>query len=238
MILVAGMHRSGSSILAKLLLEAGADFGNPETFYPADQWNPDGYFEHLDILDVNLKLVNGPFGKLSYAFLPGEKTIRQRAKSISPKVKAAIRTHGKNTVKENRFCLTLPAWIDHGLEVEKALVCIRHPANVVRSLWKRNKLPAWFGYRIWLLHNERLLNTLHQQGIPYKVVSHETLTNAETGVEHLSAVLAFLNLNKTAAEVGELLHQNVRMKPKRKHAKTLPLSVDQLYQDLLNQSIG
>ena len=45
MILIAGTHRSGTSLVARLLYESGADFGNPEGFYPPDQWNRGGYFE-------------------------------------------------------------------------------------------------------------------------------------------------------------------------------------------------
>ena len=44
MYLITGMHRSGTSLVAQIFFEVGMDFGDPENFYPADRWNPDGYF--------------------------------------------------------------------------------------------------------------------------------------------------------------------------------------------------
>ena len=39
------MHRSGTSLVAQMFAEAGADLGNVDSFYRADKWNQDGYFE-------------------------------------------------------------------------------------------------------------------------------------------------------------------------------------------------
>lgn len=85
--LISGMHRSGTSIVAQLFYEAGSDMGNHETFYKPDKWNPDGYFEQTDIHSVNMPIVNGPWGKLSYFFLPSNDTIIVRSKKFgsSPK---------------------------------------------------------------------------------------------------------------------------------------------------------
>jgi len=234
--LIAGMHRSGSSILAKVLREAGADFGDEETFYPADKWNPDGYFEQREILDINLRLVNGNYGKLSYAFLPSDETILKRSYPIQSKIESAISKFSDKVVKENRFCLTLNAWIAHGLTVEKAIICIRHPALVARSLWKRNRLPAWFGYRIWYQHHERLLEALYTNGIPYKVVSHEAFVSEQNQQAELLGLLRFFELDEAFPFADELLKKNVHTKPDEEHSKALPLPVAELYQRLLNQS--
>ena len=68
--LISGMHRSGTSLVAQLFFEAGADMGNPSTFYPTDKWNSDGYFEQTDILAINQPLINGFLGRFSYFWLP------------------------------------------------------------------------------------------------------------------------------------------------------------------------
>lgn len=47
-ILVAGMHRSGTSLLSMLLNELDLDFGNE--LLAEDDDNPTGYFEHLEIV--------------------------------------------------------------------------------------------------------------------------------------------------------------------------------------------
>ena len=52
--------------MAQVYNEAGFDLGCPDDFYAADKWNVDGYFEQPEIHAVNMPLINGPFGKLSY----------------------------------------------------------------------------------------------------------------------------------------------------------------------------
>jgi hypothetical protein len=47
-LIVTGMHRSGTSLLASFLRAAGINLG--ENLYPADSANPLGYFEDLDFL--------------------------------------------------------------------------------------------------------------------------------------------------------------------------------------------
>ena len=110
MLLVTGMHRSGTSITTQLLLEAGAKLGNPDKLFPGDKWNPDGYFEQMEILDVNISLVNGPWGKLSYLSPPSENLILKRADKLEKKIMELATSHMDLIVKDPRFCLTFPVW--------------------------------------------------------------------------------------------------------------------------------
>src|SRR5579864_6251037 len=54
-LVVTGMHRSGTSLLASFVRAAGINLG--ETFYPADGANPLGYFEDLEILEMQRKMM-------------------------------------------------------------------------------------------------------------------------------------------------------------------------------------
>ena len=71
--IITGMHRSGTSLVARLFYEFGADMGTPEYFYRPDKWNPEGYFEQPDIHAINMPLINGPWWKLAYFWLPSTK---------------------------------------------------------------------------------------------------------------------------------------------------------------------
>ena len=73
------------ALVAKV--EAGADLGNPETLYPGDRWNPDGYFEQPDIHAINMPLIHGPWGRLAYFFLPSQSTIIKRGQKMSARIK-------------------------------------------------------------------------------------------------------------------------------------------------------
>ena len=76
------MHRSGTSLVARILLGAGGDLGDPKGFFPPDRWNKDGYFEQTDIHSVNMALINGRFGRLAYLKLPAEQTVIRRSAAL------------------------------------------------------------------------------------------------------------------------------------------------------------
>lgn len=59
MIVVTGMHRSGTSLVAMTLEALGVSFGNHEEFYGSDRWNERGYFERRDVIDLNSRLLTG-----------------------------------------------------------------------------------------------------------------------------------------------------------------------------------
>ncbi|MEO8071537.1 MAG: hypothetical protein ABI652_09045, partial [Acidobacteriota bacterium] len=54
-LVVAGMHRSGTSLLASLLHGSGCRMG--EACLPADTHNRRGYFEDLEFLDLNRRML-------------------------------------------------------------------------------------------------------------------------------------------------------------------------------------
>ncbi|HVX65940.1 MAG TPA: sulfotransferase, partial [Bryobacteraceae bacterium] len=54
-LIVAGMHRSGTSLLASLLDRSGCRMG--EALLPADAHNRPGYFEDLEFLDLNRRML-------------------------------------------------------------------------------------------------------------------------------------------------------------------------------------
>jgi Glycosyl transferase family 2/Sulfotransferase family len=54
-LIVAGMHRSGTSCLASLLHRGGCRMG--DTLLPADAHNRPGYFEDLEFLDLNRRML-------------------------------------------------------------------------------------------------------------------------------------------------------------------------------------
>ena len=58
MIVVTGMHRSGTSLAALVLQALGADFGPDDALYGADDHNADGYLERLEAVDLNLSLIH------------------------------------------------------------------------------------------------------------------------------------------------------------------------------------
>lgn len=234
MILIAGMHRSGTSMLAGLLYKSGADFGRPEDFYPADIWNPDGYFEQQDIQKLNMKLIHGPWGKLSYLNLPTPQTVLSRGRRLDEALTEVSKRIENQVVKENRFCITLPAWQQAGLKVDKVIICLRNPWDVVRSLKKRNRLPFVIGFRLWHEHLIRIL--VASEGIDRRLFLYENVIAEATNTKEFTDILNFMDIRLDEQKADLLLKDYLR-KPERTTVQDeqLPGYVEKLWNQLLEE---
>lgn len=230
--IISGMHRSGTSLVARLFHEAGADLGDPETFYRPDRWNPDGYYEQPDIHAVNMPLVHGNWGRLAYLRLPSATTIRKRGRRRADQIRDLAIRYRDCVVKDTRFCLTLPAWLEADAPVTRIVVCLRNPWSVSRSLQTRNWIPLHLGYRLWIEHNRRLLQ--HAAGIPLWFVRFENLIDPCQFHRELQTVFRFCGL-QIDSDQAETLRETV-VKPSLNHFPTLrealPLDAEQLWSQL------
>ena len=235
MYLISGMHRSGTSLIARFFYEAGADLGDHSTFYRPDQWNPDGYFEQPDFHAVNMPLINGHWGKLAYFRLPSTATIMRRAARLSDQIECTADKYRQQVVKETRFCLTLPAWQQYGAVVDGITICLRHPTAVARSLGRRNRIPSSIAYRLWETHLERLLE--HSQGIPRRFVRYENVLDDKLASKELRPALESAGVACDDDQACRLYGKLVR--PNRGFSKQetshLPASVARLWDDLLQR---
>ncbi len=169
MIVVTGMHRSGTSLVAGILSRFGVDFGDPSGFYEADNWNARGYCEQRDVMDLNSVIVTGfprttgsfarALAAASYATMPGPERMRKRARRMERVLNRLGEKYRKCAVKDPRFCLTMGYWQEFA-PIESVIVCTRHPHETVMSLRRRQSLPRWLGYRFWNYHIERLLSQI------------------------------------------------------------------------------
>ena len=209
--IITGMHRSGTSLVTRFFFEMGADLGDPEGFIDPDRWNRDGYFEQKAVLDINRALIHGPIGKLAYLKLPSIETIRRRGGRHAGAIRKVASDYQGRLVKETRFSLTLPAWIDHGAAVERIIVCLRHPSAVARSLARRNLLWRAHGYRLWTIHNERLLR--YVEGMPVRFVSYAHVVRPETFTSEMEGALTFMGVGKDVHRLYELSQRILRPSP-------------------------
>lgn len=238
--IIAGMHRSGTSLVARIAYEAGADMGDPSTFYRPDRWNPDGYFEQPEIHAINIPLVNGPLWKFSYFFLPSENTIRRRARdrSLAEMIREADSRYRNKLVKENRFCLTLPAWLDQGTEIEQILLVLRNPNEVALSLRRRQRVPLRKGRTLWETHNRRLLDTAGRHQIPMHITRYDRFLDPETRHEESASALAFLGIDLAEDRIDDLIIR-VADTGMRHHTgegeHMKPESVRELWEDLVQR---
>lgn len=186
------MHRSGTSLVARLFFEFGACMGDPDTFYRSDKWNPDGYFEHTDIQSINMSLIHGPYWKFAYFMLPSTKKIISRAVPFKDEIQHVSEKYREAVIKETRFCLTLPAWQQYSTHINKVLFCFRDPFSVARSVKRRNRIPIKRGFALWYTHNQRLLENVGD--LPLWFVDYDRLVNSDSYLNEVRAATRFFNL--------------------------------------------
>lgn len=209
MIIVAGMHRSGTSLTAQILQSLGADFGPADEMWEADQWNANGYLERRDVIDVNSQAITGisrtdnklvaVASQVAYLRMPTAQKIGAR---IDQAEVAKICAASKGlAVKDPRLCLTLPPWLATG-EVDAVVVALRHPSASVASLAKRNRLPKAVGYKFWAWHMRELLATVPDDAI---VVRQDELLSADPGpaIERLEAAAALVQATAGTKRPGD-----------------------------------
>ena len=179
---VTGMHRSGTSFCALLFSRLGCDFGPADGLFAADKWNQSGYFEAVDVVDVNNKLILGPkvdierwinapegaarrmvnsikSQKWRYLLFPGEQKIASNGVLQKEQLERVYQQHRQAYVKDPRFCLTLHVWYDYA-NIESLTFSFRSPMSVAGSLKRREKLPLFYGVRYWHYHIENFFRAV------------------------------------------------------------------------------
>jgi hypothetical protein len=236
--IITGMHRSGTSLVAQLFYEAGADLGNVEHFYRSDKWNSDGYFEQPDIHAINIPLINGPWWKFAYFCLPSTRTILKRAEKRADQIRQTATCYRDKIVKETRFCLTLPAWLKYGAQIDRVLVCLRDPIQVARSIQRRNLTTLGHALHLWYIHNSRLLENAKE--MPIWFVYYGELLDEKSFLKEMKGAYQFLGYDLTVREL-EILRERC-VKPHMNHhpEKTAiyPRRIKVLWQDLLKRHQG
>jgi hypothetical protein len=233
MFVITGMHRSGTSLVARLLHLGGANLGDSDTLYPGDRWNPDGYFEQQEVLAMNRALVNGPWWKLAYFRLPTAERVMSRANRRAAQIRSVADKFRDRTVKDARFCLTLPAWLSCGAEAEGILICLREPFEVAMSLRRRDRITISLALRLWFNHCHRLLENVKDQRIGF--VLFKNLLSSDTFVPEMERAFRFAGLDLTTSEITALGKQVLRLPTSRSGDKSFryPPRVEDLWRELL-----
>jgi len=160
-IVLTGMHRSGTSLLARFLNDAGIDMG--DRLLGATRGNPFGHFEDEEILEFHRKTLraNGtgvrPWRPRGMPRISDE--IRREARALAQ----ARREKGVPWGwKEPRTTLLLELW-EPIIPEARYLLVYRDPSEVCDSLARRGDYsPAdWYrqskSFYAWLVYNRNLL---------------------------------------------------------------------------------
>ncbi|MDE2343478.1 MAG: glycosyltransferase [Betaproteobacteria bacterium] len=157
-VFVLGMHRSGTSTITHALQILGANLG-PRLIAPAPD-NPDGFFESIEVVDINDGLLNelghswDDFRPLPENWLDSNAAARARARIVD----FFERTFAREplwAIKDPRLCLTFPLWRQVLLELGAtfgSLLVVRDPSAIADSLRRRNGIGTNLSNALWLTY--------------------------------------------------------------------------------------
>ncbi|HEX7833705.1 MAG TPA: glycosyltransferase, partial [Thermoanaerobaculia bacterium] len=167
-LIVAGMHRSGTSLVASLLAAWNVRMG--DRLLPADGGNPAGYFEDVDFLNLNRRILD--------ACTPHEAGHRDWGWTESEAFNAALSSAHRDAAtalvdtrdraghawgwKDPRTSMLLDFWDDVLESNARYLFVYRHPWEVADSML-RTGADVWLTHphypaRIWTHYNRRILD--------------------------------------------------------------------------------
>ena len=175
-LIVLGMHRSGTSVLARLLNLMGAYFGPEGSSTGANHENPKGFWERRDVRNLNDQVLHAmgcDWNRIS-AFDPEaipEAVAADFNRAAAPLV-LDLDAHRPWLLKEPRLCLLFGLWRPL-LEVPVCVHVLRHPVEVAASLLRRNGIPIEAGLALW----EKYVRVASDSsaGLPAVTVSHHAL---------------------------------------------------------------
>lgn len=151
-VIILGMHRSGTSCLTGSLQQAGLYLGRVNE---AATHNAKGNRENRSIRDLNDEVLLANRGRWdrppdTVTWHPAHHVRRDSLIASYP----SDRTWG---FKDPRTLLTLDGWLQ-ALPQARLVGTFRHPLAVSQSLQSRDKLSVERGLELWLSYNRRLLD--------------------------------------------------------------------------------
>jgi hypothetical protein len=161
---VAGMHRSGTSLVARILSLLGVDFGPAEDLLPPQSDNPHGFWEHSSFTALNDEILEAMGGTWEAPpALPPHWYRQPRLEPLRTRARQLIQARSGRARfwawKDPRNCLTLPFWRSLVPQM-RFVVCLRNPIDVSCSLAQRNGFSPVKSEALWLRYTqEALTNT-------------------------------------------------------------------------------
>jgi glycosyltransferase involved in cell wall biosynthesis len=165
-IIVAGMHRSGTSLVASWLSALGVDMG--QELLPPDKGNPRGYFEDIGFLEFQRRVLSqccapDDGGHPDWGWTESEQLNTETLKDVIPDATSMLvsRAEGRRLWgwKDPRTTLLLDFW-DTLLDGAYYIFVYRFPWDVADSMQRLGE-PLFlrhpeYAYRIWSFYNRHL----------------------------------------------------------------------------------
>jgi hypothetical protein len=193
-VVVVGMHRSGTSAMADALARLGLALPDETDLITAGPANERGYWELRRFVTFNdrvLKYLDGswnapPKPSAGWALSRDPQIDELRVGAREFCLREFREPH--MVLKDPRLCLTLPFWRQVFDHEPVAVLALRDPLDVARSLHARNSYPLSLGLALWRRYVQESLTAV--EGLPVFVAKYEDfLADPETQIRDLNAFL-------------------------------------------------
>ncbi|MES2823713.1 MAG: hypothetical protein V4732_08935 [Pseudomonadota bacterium] len=215
-VVVLGMHRSGTSTVMSALESLGVQIGN--NFLPPAEDNPKGFFEDKEIHKFNMELldaINQDWDSLS--FISAENLEHLETRGFVERgcslLQQNLEQNNNFGFKDPRVSKLLVFWkmvfTKLNCDVEY-LLCVRHPLSVVKSLAKRNGFEPYKSYLLWLSYNIASISPIENEKLT--IIDYDNFIAKP--LDHLSYLAENLSLDFDKAKadifVSEFIDPSLR----------------------------
>lgn len=198
-ICIVGMHRSGTSMVARLLHHAGLYLGPEDRLLGPDSANPEGHYEHTGFLEINdalLRHLGGswdvpPRAELGWELDSSLADLRARAESLVGSFPGG-RPWGW---KEPRTTILLPFWRSI-ISRLRFVICVRSPLDVAKSLASRNHMTIEHGAYLWSRYMHAAIRDT--KGCARQVIFYDDFFDSDGAAN--GQLLEFCGLKSTRGE--------------------------------------
>lgn len=165
-LLILGMHRSGTSAFAKGMEVLGGTLGSD--LLPEAPDNPKGFFEDRELQKINDDFLLSQGSHWDAIHIPkpslvDPSAVTQYQNQVWQSLSKKISGSQCFVFKDPRMSRLWPFWIpllqDHSISA-KTLWVLRHPMAVAQSLKQRDGIPLALGLLLWDLHNRDIAQSL------------------------------------------------------------------------------
>jgi hypothetical protein len=195
-VIVAGMHRSGTSLVAGLVQKLGVPPGAANDM-PATVDNPGGYFESWSVVAFDNQLLAEIGGSWDAPPTRTPTDIRQYWESLpAARVeswRAILNSPSRDTsnwvIKDPRLSFLMAAWDRLAERPVPVIYCIRDPHEVADSLHTREGFGATRSLALWFSYNRILATSCADRPfivIDYGQLMQEPIATSEKLLEFIA----------------------------------------------------
>ena len=200
LVLILGIHRSGTSAVSGILSKAGFFAGDKGDLIEGNIWNRDGYFERWDICRLNDKILKECGG--AWDAPPEENSIISSDENIMSikQILLCFKDKSFSFIKDPRLCLTMPVWKNVFDNNIKILFVTRKIEAVCDSLYKREGFTREKSAKLYNIYMERASKYISD--FPCFNISYEDLFSSNRP-DILIKLADFLGVNNDLEKIAK-----------------------------------